>query len=415
MESIDTPALPYQGEVPLPPDSPWPDRGANRDFYSYQPWEGGIFFRDVMEFEGLILKASLRADFYVHDADYIDNTSTLDTTYAYFDFQNRRSRYKIAPRLGISHPITSGSKLFFNYSHKYQRPRLDYYFAAATANLANAGTVGNPDLEYEKTVEYELGVETEISKFWVFRVSGYYKDIYNTMGTISQVYGPLDFYIYSNTNYGRSKGVEFSLDKRFSQNYLVSFKYDFSFAEGKQSSDVEAINQRLTDVPENFDEYPLSWDERHRINFYTSIRYQKDEHPLLFGMRLPDDWLLTLQWEFGSGVPYTPSYYTTGIQSNMILTNSARYPWTEMTNLKFEKYFQLHQNQRTQLVFGLEVNNLFDKRNIRYLYPETGSPYYSIHPLNPLYITETLRADYDANPWNFDPGRNVRFRVGFQF
>jgi len=415
MNSIQAPGLPYESEVELPPGSLWPDRGSNRDFYSYKPIEGGMYFKDVMEFEGLIVKASLRMDFYVHDKDFLDNTTQLDTDYPYFTYENRRGSYKIAPRLGISHPITRGSKLFFNYSHKYQRPRFDYYFAAATANLANAGTVGNPDLEYEKTVEYELGVETEVSKYWLFRVSGYYKDIYNTIGTISQVYGPLDFYIFSNTNYGRAKGVEFAIDKRFSQNYLVSFKYDFSFAEGKQSSDAEAVNQRLSDVPENFDEYPLAWDERHRINFYASIRYRDGEHPRLFGLRLPDDWLLTLQWEYGSGRPYTPSFYTTGIQSNLILTNSARYPWTEKTNLKFEKYFKVGINERTQLVLGIDINNLFDKKNIRTLYAETGSPYYAIHPLNPDYPIASNYADYYANPRNLEPGRNVIFRIGMQF
>jgi len=260
-----------------------------------------------------------------------------------------------------------------------------------------------------------LGVETEVSKFWLFRVSGYYKDIYNTIGTISQVYGPLDFYIFSNTNYGRAKGVEFAIDKRFSQNYLISLKYDFSFAEGKQSSDAEAVNQRLSDVPENFDEYPLAWDERHRINFYASIRYRDGEHPRLFGIRLPDDWLLTLQWEYGSGRPYTPSFYTTGIQENLILTNSARYPWTEKTNLKFEKYFKIGINERTQLVLGVDVDNLFNKNNIRTLYAETGSPYYATHPLNPDYPVAANYANYYANPRNILPGRNVMFRIGMQF
>ena len=415
MESILNPDLPYESEIPLPPGSPWPDRGEVRDFYNYSPWSGGFFFRDVMEFEGLIVKASMRLDFYVHDKDYLDNTTQLDQDYPYFTYSNRRGRYKIAPRLGISHPITRGSKLFFNYSHKYQKPRFDYYFASATSNLANSGVVGNPDLEYEKTVEYELGVETEVSKYWLFRVSGYYKDIYNTMGTIPQVYGPLDFYIYSNTNYGRAKGVEFAIDKRFSQNYLISFKYDFSFAEGKQSSDVEAVSTRLSNVPENYDEYPLSWDERHRINLYASIRYRDEEHPVLFGVKLPDDWLLTVQWEYGSGVPYTPSYYTTGIQDNLILTNSARYPWSEKTNLKIEKYFLFNKERNTQLVLGIDVSNLFNKKNIRALYAETGSPYYSTSPLNPDYPISVGKYDYDHNPRNFSPGRNVMFRVGFQF
>ena len=415
MEAITAPDLEYQGEVELPADARWPDRGGQRDFYKYKPFEGGLFFRDVMELEGLIVKTSFRWDFYIHDPDYLDVTKQLSADLPYITYQNRRGRYKIAPRLGISHPITRGSKLFFNYSHKYQKPRYDYYYAAATSNLSGAATVGNPDLEYEKTVEYELGVETEIGKYWLFKVAGYYKDTYNTMGTVPVVYGPLNFDVRSNTDYGRGKGVEFAVDKRFSQNYLVSFKYDFSFAQGKASSDVAAQEQRLNNVPVNNDEYPLAWDERHHINTYVSVRYRDGEYPRIFGVRIFDDWLLTLQWEYGSGTPYTPSTYTTGQSSNLILSNSARKPWQETTSIKFEKYFKLGKNSRTQFVAGIEVDNLFNKQNINTLYSETGSPYYSNHPLNPGYDPFGSKYDYDTNPRNFDPGRNVIFRFGVQF
>ena len=415
MQSIQGPDEPYVGEIPLPSGSPWPDRGAFRDFYIYKPCEGGLFLRDVMEFEGLIVKTSFRWDFFLHDPDYIDVTTALVEDYPYFTYSNRRGRYKIAPRLGISHPITRGSKLFFNYSHKYQRPRYNYFFAAATSNLANQGLVGNPDLEYEKTVEYELGVETEVGQFWLFKVAGYYKDTYNTMGTVPVVYGPLNFDVYSNTDYGRARGVEFSIDKRFAENYLISFKYDFSFAKGKASSDVAAQEQRLQNIPVNHDEYPLGWDERHRVNFYASIRYFKDEYPKLFGLRLPDDWLFTLQWEYGSGRPYTPSTYTTGQSSNLILSNSARFPWTEKTNLKFEKYYSFSSKKNLRFILGVDVNNLFDKENVNTLYSETGNPYSAVHPLNPTYDPYGSRDDYDQNPRNFSPGRNVMFRFGVQF
>ncbi len=415
MQSIQNPDEPYESEIPLPPGSPWPERGSTRDFYNYKPWEGGLFFRDVMEWEGLIIKASVRFDFYMHDKGYIDKTTQLTSDYPYFSYTNRRSRYKIAPRLGISHPITRKSKLFFNYSHKYQRPRFDYYFSAATSNLLTGSVVGNPDLEYEKTVEYELGIETEVGKYWIFKVAGYYKDIYNTIGTVPVVYGPLNFNVRSNTDYGRGKGVEFSIEKRFSQNYLVNLKYDFSFAKGKASSDVAAVQQRLENVPVNYDEYPLGWDERHRINFYASVRYQKGEHPRIFGLRLPDDWLATVLWEYGSGTPYTPSQYTTGQSPNLILSNSARMPWSEKTSLKFEKYFRFGTGSRTQFIAGLDIDNLFDKKNVNTLYSETGSPYTAVHPANPTYDPYNLRANYDANPRNFDPGRNIMFRFGVQF
>ena len=415
MQSISEPDLPYDSEIPLPAGSPWPERGNTRDFYNYKPYEGSLFFSDVMEFEGLIINASVRWDFFIHDPDFIDLTSQITEDNPYFTYSNRRGRQKIAPRLGISHPITRGSKLFFNYSHKYQRPRFDYYFKSQTSNLAAAPYVGNPDLEYEKTVEYELGVETEIGKFWVMRIAGYYKDNYNLVGSIPVVYGPLDFRVYSNTNYGRARGFEIKLDKNFSQYYLMSFTYDFSYALGKTSADFYDSIVRLANVTYNHDEYALDWDERHIINLYASIRYQKDEYPRLFGLRLPDNWLATIQWQFGSGIPYTPSQYTTGEAPELIQTNSSRYPWTEKTSLKIEKYFEINTGTKIEPYIGLEIDNLFNKHNISTLYAETGSPYYAIHPDNPEYNPSGVRDDYDSNPRNFDPGRNIMVRFGVKF
>ncbi|MBL7190968.1 TonB-dependent receptor [bacterium] len=415
MQSIQQPDLPYVSEIPLPSDSPYPDRGNSRDYYDYKPFEGGLFFSDKMEFEGLIINASMRWDFFIHDPKYINLTEQLTADNPYFTYQNSRGQQKLAPRLGISHPITRGSKLFFNYSHKYQHPSFDYFFKSQTSNLAAAPYVGNPDLEYQKTVEYELGVETEIGKFWVLRLAGYYKDNYNLVGSIPIVYGPLDFRLYSNTNYGRARGMEIKIDKTFSQNYLFSFTYDFSYALGKTSANYYDSMVRLADVTTNHDEYPLGWDERHVINMYTSVRYQHKEYPRLFGFRLPDNWLLTIQWAFGSGVPYTPSQYTTGMASELILPNSSRYPWTEKTSLKFEKYFKPFKNSALEPYFGIEVDNLFNKKNISELYAETGSPYYATHPDNPNYNPIGQRGDYDANPRNFDPGRNVSFRFGVRF
>jgi hypothetical protein len=124
---------------------------------------------------------------------------------------------------------------------------------------------------------------------------------------------------------------------------------------------------------------------------------------------------MTWQWEYGSGTPYTPSTYTTGTAANLILPNSARSPWTEKTSLKIEKYFLLKPQSRTQVIVGVEVENLFDKKNINTLYSETGSPYYAVSPLNPTYDPSGSRYDYDTNPRNFDPGRNILFRFGVQF
>lgn len=416
MQSIAQPDLPYTGEAALPAGSPWPDRGGIRDFYKYRPYEGAVYAQDKMEFEGLIVNAGIRLDFIIHDQKAVDEFRDRLLRDEPGAILAQRGTYRLSPRLGISHPITEKSKLYFNYGHFYQAPSFQYFYKSATANFDANSTIGNPNLEYEKTIQYELGVNTQISEFVVIDISGYYKDQYDLISTSDERWKNLTLDRYVNLDYGRMRGFELSIEKRPAHHYALTFNYDFSYAYGKASDQHANQQARLKNVPYNYDEHPLGWDETHKINAYLTVNYEKNDHPRLLGLVLPDDWMMTGQWEFGSGLPYSPSKYTTGIENaNLILPNSARLPWRERTTLKFEKYYTFNVKKGTKFLFGFTVNNLFNKRNVQSVYGETGSPTKAVHPLNPLYNPNDNRKNFDANPRNFEPGRQVLFRVGMTF
>ncbi len=71
-------------------------------------------------------------------------------------------RQDLSPRLGISHPVSDNQTLFFSYGHfsKWPNPQFVY----AKLNPLNAQSsfqkFGNPDLNPETTVAYELGLKT---------------------------------------------------------------------------------------------------------------------------------------------------------------------------------------------------------------------------------------------------------------
>lgn len=413
MQAIQRPDLPYSGEAQLPEGSPWPERGGIRDFYDYRPWEGAAYIQDKMEFEGLIVNAGLRTDFIIHDPKIVDEFRARTLRDEPGAIVAQRGTWRLSPRLGISHPITEVSKLYFNYGHFYQAPQFQYFYRSATSNFNVNTVIGNPNLEYEKTIQYELGVNTQVSEDLIVDISGYYKDQYDMISTQDERWKNLTIDRYANIDYGRMRGFELSLEKRPSNHYAFTFNYDFSFAYGKSSDQHAAVETRLRNVPYNYDEHPLAWDETHKLNAYMTINYGKGQFPRMWGMVLPDNWMLTLQWEFGSGLPYTPSTYTTGIEnSNLILPNSARYPWRERTTLKFEKYYEIKSARKNQLTVGFTINNLFNRRNVAAVYSETGSPTDATHPLNPNYNPSRPRAEYEANPRNYEPGRQIVFRVG---
>ncbi len=385
--------------------------GAVRDFWEYRPWEGAVYVQDKMEFEGLIVQAGLRSDFIVHDPEVVDEQRRRLEAGEPGASDARSSRFAFAPRLGISHPITDRAKLYFNYGHFFKLPPFLTFYKSTTTNV-DQGVVGNPNLKFERSVTYELGVHTQVTDNLSFQLAGYYRDLYDQISTIEERDGPIVVTRYINLDYGRARGFELKIDRKFANHFQATFNYDFSFAYGKASGALDEFNNASSNVPTNYDEHPLDWDQTHQINFNTAVMFPKGDHPQLFGFRLPDYWLMSVQWQFGSGRPYTPSEYTTGIDENLILDNSERYPWWERTNVRFEKYFDY---AGIKWITGLQVYNLWDKRNVNSIYAETGSATIAVHPFNPDYNPGLDRTDYDANPRNFGSGRQILVKVGMEF
>ena len=62
------------------------------------------------------------------------------------------TKQMLAPRLGISFPVTDRAKLHFTYGHYYQIPRGDDLYENLNFDMRGAIRLrGNPDLEPEKT------------------------------------------------------------------------------------------------------------------------------------------------------------------------------------------------------------------------------------------------------------------------
>jgi outer membrane receptor protein involved in Fe transport len=415
MNAISAPDQPYNNtDVPLPAGAPYPDRGGSRDFYHYRPWEGALYMQDKMEFEGMIVRAGIRGDFVIHDNHIVAESQHAVDLNQPGALLAHRGKMVIAPRLGISHPISTKSKMYFNYGHYYQTPSFEYFYRAATQNISPNTEVGNPNLEYEKTVSYEVGVNTEFAEDWVVDVAGYYRDVYNQIGTVEQRIGPITLNRYFNLGYARARGFEFSLKKNFSRMWALTMNYDFSYAYGKESSAAEGLQQRLNNRPENRDEYPLVWDETHKVSAFFTMMVDQKEKWRPFGVWTPSDWLGTLEFSYGSGLPYTPSTFTTGTPSNLILPNSARYPHTMTVDFKFDKYWELTKGLK--FATGVEIYNLLNRRNIRELYADTGNAFDSSHEGDSSKREDfNMGTDYDHNPRNFYPLRQILLHFKLQF
>ena len=131
---------------------------------------------------------------------------------------------QLSPRLGISHPISDKSVLHFSYGHFFQRASFGDYGegndgaegSLTTFIVDGSNTpwvLGNRNLQPLKTVAFEIGLERSILDIFSLDITGFYKDIRNTI-KYTFVESPFGNYTTTgNGNYADFKGIELSLRK----------------------------------------------------------------------------------------------------------------------------------------------------------------------------------------------------------
>ena len=324
-------------------------------------------------------------------------------------------RMKISPRLGISYPVTDRSKLFFSYGHFYQLPGYDHFYEMPTQASAAGRLLGNPNLDYEKTVAYELGVAYAPKDVLTLTFSGYYKDIYNLLNTSRHRLGltsPITQDVYKNLDYARSRGLELQVDKHYANYWTLSLNYQYSYAYGKSSSNRSGYDALFEESAIPLRDLPLDWDVRHRVNLVLDLRARRGDHPTLFGLKLPDDWGINLLWQWHSGFPYTPDTKNPWVPKGMgqkgwELTNYLRMPKYSRIDLKINKNFTIYD---FDLGLFVQIDNILNRRNVLEVSSETGLP-------NDSTIEDGWGngTDHDQNPEHWSRGRviDIGFEVNF--
>lgn len=375
---------------------PWQDRGMDRDFYDHDPIEGAFFLQDVIEYGSLIARVGFRYDFFFQSAgvdelveDYEQAGMTIN------------DRSKLSPRIGISYPITEKAKIYFNYGHFYQLP---LYVNMYRRLGFSTGIIGNPNLDYEKTVQYEFGVRQNLSGDYILDIAGFYKDIFGIINT-QQVRFGVDLYQYANSDYGRTRGFEISIEKKYGDYVSGYASYTYAFAYGKASSELENYEALVDRREVPIQEFPLDWDIRHQVSLNFDLRVTRSDHPKLFGYTIPNDWGMNVLWQFFTGRPFTPGsgYPGQSLESGeRVLKNSMRNPSTSKVDLRFNKNFSFWSLEYS---FELWVENLFDTENVVSVYSSTGRAD-THNNANGIVRGDT---DYYMDPTRYYPGRNIRF------
>lgn len=346
-----------------------------------------------------------REDEYQGEADAI--VATLNAKgqpwvdYAEF-YQYVKPVHQFSPRIGVAYPITDKGIIHFSYGHFFQIPTFAYLYANPEFEIAgdNASVLGNAALKPQKTVKYEIGLQQELAPDLAIELIAFYQDFSGLLSSeLKETYNGTRYSIYSNSDYGNSRGVTFSLTKRRTSLISAALDYTYQITKGNASDPLEQFYANQSDPPLEVQRkiVPLNWDQRHTLNLNVTLSE-------------PNNWGVSLLGKFGSGLPYTPS-----VQGFQLDTpNSDRKPVEYTVDLNAHKDFDVLGRR---VVFFAKIYNLFDTMNENSVFNDTGRATYSLIPTyTPDKGNEPGRhslADYLTRPSYFSAPR--QFRVGLQF
>lgn len=396
-EEIEKPYIAYTGRAD---GGPYPDRGAFRDIFAYKPWGGTAYFRDKLEYGSMIASLGARWDFFIQDRNRLIPVAQQDDAggIIYGD------RHAISPRIGFSYPISDKAKVYFNYGHFYQLPELNQFYRRNTATVGLNVVQGNYNLNYQKTVQYSFGVKYAMTENYTVNFSGYFKDEFDKINRAQVVVNTLTYQQYRNTDYGRSRGFELTLEKRGGGYVNGTVSYTYAFAFGKASEASRAFGTPFELSREPLSEAALDNDVRHSLKGSIQFFIPSTVKPRLFGVPIPSGWSLSVETVIESGRPYTPERGHPGISPTVgvdIQRNSLRKPSVVNFDVRFNKDFKFAGMEYSFIVW---VENIFDSRNVNFVYANTGRPDTQQNRDKIIYGG----TEFDANPGNWDFGRQIK-------
>jgi len=416
--------VPYRPEI-------LPDTTQSHNRYSFNPIEFSAYLQDKIEFENVIINAGLRFDFFnsrglvLSDPTDPNVYDPLNDKYQAMSLPERLAiwykdpsdKYQVSPRFGISYPITDKGIIHFSYGHFLQIPNFDYLFQnpgfKVPRSTGRYGIYGNADLDPQKTVMYELGLQQQISDIMSLHVTGFYRDIRDwvgtgpeivTVGTGGQEISARTYFTYVNLDYANVRGLTLSLSQARAAMVNYSFDYTFQVAEGSNSDPGEEFGSRQAGREPTQFIVPLNWDQRHLFN--GTISFNKN------------NWSGSLICNYHSGQPYTPTPVVAtrvGQNTNLNFSRNSRVrPYYLNFDLRLSKTFRL-----AGWDYGLSLNvyNLFDRLNEEDVYTDSGRATISseFRTVRNATITNNTADEYLRQPNRFSAPREVQLGLKVSF
>ncbi len=354
--------------------------------WEQNPFQVNAYVQDKLEFKGWIATVGLRLEYFDPNTKWyvaeIFNNDLFSANYVSDEDEGivmRKVDGNVTwlPRLGISHPITENSKLYFNYGHMRQKFLPDYLFGIRRGYGNEMSNFGDPTLPMEKTVAYELGYDHALFDQYLLHLAAFYKDKSDQAGSVryTSADGAVDYYEYENNSYQDIRGLEIEFRKRsgdlltgfVNYTYQVSTSGYFGLRRVYQSPSEQ--RSYVADVGNQIQSKPLP---RPRVNFNLAFHTPSQWGPSMVGNSPLGGWTMAISgyWKAGAWATY-------GNVSG--ITNNVRWVDTYGVNFKGLKSVNV---SKVRISLVCEIYNVF---NFKFL---------SMYALGDQYLTPNDYRNY---------------------
>jgi len=348
----------------------------------FNPFRAGLFVQDQISFEGIIITPGLRLDMFnsntVHQTEFFP-LPTRDEADKYAD---ATAKFMISPRLNASYPITEQSVFKMNFGVYYQMPELQYVFDGVNlvSRRLNTPRIGNPNIEPQRTNQYQVAYSSALTEDFALDVSAYYNDIYNQLGY--SYYGSSEdpYWLAEVGQYGTNKGLEIDLRKRVRDNFGFRVAYTLGSVTGTSNNATSSASINFDPIDKTpiipLAAFRLSRDITHRLTGVVNFAWADEEGPAIGGINFLENAYLTFTGNFRSGAPYTLTEINGGGQLSQI--NALEGPSTWSIDTRIGKEFNLRDifgegMGGTSLELFVDIFNLTNRTAAQGIYTGTQS------------------------------------------
>lgn len=415
--------------------------GSSNDIWKVNPVQGGIFAQDVITYKGIQATIGLRWNFWM-PGEFADNAVNdslspvvdqvredyMNETFGLF---GRRVKSRLLPKVNVSFPVTENNVLYFNYGHSMRLPHPRFVYAGLDPEFQDRSFLsflGNPNLNPEVNVSYELGVKSQITKDIALTVSAFNNNRFDYIVSRrviveDQTGRPVSKRMYINQDYAKIIGLELGVYNRIGRLFKTFFNVTYQVARGKSNSAREAglqIEQsgRVPLSTEQFLAFDRPWDIKLGATFNA-------DSTVRLGRVNFKNFMVFVSATYKSGFRYTPQQLEgfndlgrplyISLDEEFLAENATPWFWVDV---KLSRTFPI--NNGRGITLSLEVKNLTNHLNAQIINPVTGRAFQEGDDVpnswrDPRFIGPEERGTPPDDPARYLQPRQILGGLSFKF